>query len=412
MADPARPGPEAPTPDPELLRVLGMDAPRRRRRWGLGIGALLLLAAGGAWWASRDAGPEGAALYETAPAERGDLSMTVTAVGTVQPQDVVEIGSELSGVVRVVHVDVNDRVTAGQALAELDLTLLEAQLDQAKAQVASSRASLEQARLTEAEALRELGRTEELFAARSVSDQALDQAKSTHAKAHAAADLAEAQLLASYAARRVSATNIDKSTLRAPIDGVVLERNVEPGQAVVSALQAATLFRVARDLEHMEVQVQVDEADVGRVEAGQAARFTVPAHGERSFEATVRSVHVAPTPAQAVVTYEAILDVDNPDLALLPGMTATAEVSTGALTGALLVPGAALRWQPADPELEPPTGGAARVWVLDGDTPRAVEVVPGPSDGRRVSVEGPLEEGALVITGLRADEEKAKRGPW
>ncbi|MCB9668878.1 MAG: efflux RND transporter periplasmic adaptor subunit [Alphaproteobacteria bacterium] len=378
----------------------------RRSRVGLWIGgvALVALVAGGLWLRAsrRDVG----APWETAGVERGELSVRVTAVGRVQPVDEVSIGSELSGIVADVRVDTNDTVRAGQILATLDADVLEAQAAQSHAAVDAAEATARQARVRVDAARQARERVEALQARGAASAEARDLAVTDYKVAVAALALAEAQLEQSRAADAAARTNLEKAKITSPIDGVVLERNVEAGQAVVSSLQAATLFRVARDLTHMRVEVEVDEADVGRIEAGQQADFTVAAHRDRVFPAVVSKVDLAPVASTDVVQYGAELRVDNPDGALRPGMTATASIETRTFSDVLLVPNAALRFAPPGVDLEAPRPiegrRVERVWTWDGEQPVPHEVLPISTDGRRTAIEaGALEEGAVVVVGER-----------
>lgn len=385
------------TPDPGIHDRLALapdGTPRVRvRRWlwlALGVGAVAVGAAA-VVWAVR-ATP---ATYETAPVQAGALQVTVPAVGQVEPRRDVDVSSETSGIVAAVHVDTSDRVAAGQTLAELDATLLRAQVDQARAQLRSARASLEQAKVIAAEARTALLRADQLGAS-VLSTEQLDTARYAAARAEAARDVAAAQVDAASAALHIAEATLDKTFVRSPLDGIVLERHVEPGQAVISSLQASTLFRIAADLERMIVRVEIDEADIGRVVPGLDATFTVSAFPSRVFEASVSKVEPAPTSVGNVVTYGAELEVDNADSALLPGMTATASIVAGVHDQELLVPAAALRFSPED--AEPST--ATRVWLLRGDQPVAVEVVRIAGDADQVAVASDaLHAGDLVITG-------------
>lgn len=389
--------------DSDVAKTLDLDAsgsPRkagRRWRWLAVVVVALALLGGILWWATRP--PEVA--YLTAPVMRGALESRVTAVGEVAPRTQVDVGSQASGIVAAVHVETGDRVQAGQVLAELDAELLVAQVRQAEAQVRVGKASRAQAAVVRDEARLAMERTQKVGRSGVVSAEAVDMARFALARAEASYEAAVAQVAVAEAGLAVARENLDRTVLRAPIDGVVLERHVEPGQAVVSALQAATLFRIAEDLGRMVVTVDVDEADVADVHAGQGASFTVAAFPRRSFEASVAKVEPAPTAsATGVVTYEAELDVDNADGALRPGMTATASIVAQVHEDTQLVPSAALRWQPDDAE---PADGA-RVWVLRGGTPVPVDVVRVASDARSVAVvSDELADGDVVVLGLDAE---------
>lgn len=390
----------------EVARSLGLGADgRRRRRWGrwvaLGV-ALLLVIGGAAWLLSRPAPGPG---WTTEPVTEGELGVEVTAVGTLEPLHTANVSSDVSGRVAEVRVEVNDRVEAGQVLARLDTELLRAQERQARAALAAARATTRQAEVTLAKARADLASAERLVTSGSISTAERDTARTARDQAEAALSLARAQADQASAALDAARTNLDRAEIRSPIAGVVLERSVDPGQAVVSSLQAATLFRVAEDLGRMSVDVSVDEADIGRVREGQRATFTVAAFADRVFDAVVHKVELSPRGASTVVTYVACLHLDNPDGALRPGMTATARIEAERLTGRVLVPAAALRFEPPGTNLPPPAERAGkrvgRVWVDTGAEPRPVEVVTSASDGRRtVLEEGDVKPGDALIVGV------------
>jgi len=392
---------------------------RRRLLWRL-LGALLLLAlaAAGAWWLARPA--DGGIRWVAVPAEKGTLTVIVTATGTVQPRRVVEVSSELSGIVREVSVDYNSQVKKGQVLARLDTARLEARRASASARLEAARAKVIEAEATLAEKARDLERKRELVTRRVAPPSELDFAEAAHARAKAALATAKADVAVAEAELRLAEVDLDKAAIVAPIDGVVLQKNVDPGQTVAATLQAPRLFTIAEDLAQMEVQVDVDEADVGQVRPGQPATFTVDAFPDRRFPATIRDVRFASEIQAGVVTYKAILDVDNRDLLLRPGMTATAEIAVQRVEDAVLVPNAALRFAP--PAEEPSdrpgllralmpmmprfrqasrpeeTGPERTLWVIKGERPEAVRVVIGPTDGRRTVVRSGLEPGDRVVT--------------
>ncbi|WP_374437592.1 efflux RND transporter periplasmic adaptor subunit [Inhella sp.] len=412
-------------PNPDLSQLLG-EPPRRRRIWLLlpllGLGLALL-----AWalWPRAAQAPR----YQTAQVTRGALTVTISATGTVQPTKKVNVGSELSGTVARVLVDLNDRVQRGQLLAELDSTRLREQVAGARAALAAARASLRQAEATQAETQAALQRQlaiQKASGGQLPAAQELEAVRAAQLRAQAQAAAAQAQVLQAEAALRADESNLRKTALRAPIDGVVLARAVDPGNAVAASLQAVTLFTLAEDLRSMKLDVAIDEADVGQVREGQAARFSVSAYPQREYPAQVRRVGYGPTTKDNVTTYLAELTVDNADLSLRPGMTATAWVTTAQRQDVLLVPNAALRFSPpaAKPEPSagsdvmarlmprPPRAGASRaagtdtrqvrqLWVLQDGQPRAVPVRPGVSDGRQTEVmSDELKPGMAVITGL------------
>lgn len=386
-------------PDPEVLEALQLGPAHKRRwvRWVIGVGAVAAVAVLLASLWPRGGSADG---WELAAVERGSLDVTVSAVGTVRALHEVEVSSELSGIVVDVLVEANDVVRAGDALAVLDTRQLEAQVVQADAEVARAVAGLRQARIEEERARLERDRTRTVAAGGGTSQAERDRTRLTHESAVAAVQIAQAQLESTRAAQQVTYTSLDKAVIRSPTDGVVLVRDVDPGQAVVSAMAAPVLFRVAEDLQRMSLVVDIDEADVGRVHAGQQATFTVAAWPEHTFEARVHIVRLAPTPGSEVVTYEAELDVENREQMLRPGMTATASLVSEQLSDVLLVPSAALRFQPG--KQEPPPG--PHVWVVEDGALRPIPVDIGASDGARTSVDAEEElVGREVATGLRAE---------
>ena len=425
-----------PTPNsnPDLTALLG---PRGRGRgWRRALlpwlaGALLLsaAAAGALWWqAQRQAAA--APQFMTQPVQRGALTVTVTAGGSLQPTRQVGIGSELSGTVARVLVEPNDRVRRGQVLVELDDARLRDQVNGARAALAAAEAGVLQAGAQLAEAQATLGRLRDVYrrsGGQVPSATELDAAEATAARAEAQRTSAQAGVEQARATLSSHETNLAKAAIRSPIDGIVLSRAVEPGNAVAASLQAVTLLTLAEDLTRMRLQVHIDEADIGRVQLGQTAQFTVAAHPGRRFPARIERLGWGPTTRDNVVTYLAELEVANADLSLRPGMTAVATITTTERTDALLVPNAALRFTPPAPTEAPAaqTGIAAlllgrpptlsvprravthiarvrEVWVLGDDgQPRAVAVTPGASDGRVTEVDSAeLHAGMAVIVGM------------
>ena len=389
----------------EVAATLGVGASRRRWRRAAWIGAGLTVAGGvavGIWALTRPT----AWIYDTAVVSQGDLVVAVTAVGQLEPLHAVDVSSDTSGTVAQVHVETGDRVAAGQPLATLDQALLRAQAREVSAAHAAAKAAEQQARVVEAGARLDLERARSLHAAKGLADADLDGARLAYDRAVAATLAAKAQVEQTAAAVASARTRLERAVITSPIDGVVLERNVEPGQGVVSALQAATLFRVAEDLGRMSADVAVDEADIGRVQIDQPATFTVSSFPERVFPAVVHKVELAPQPNQAVVTYEACLHLDNAEGLLRPGMTATATIEAERHADVVRVPAAALRFTPDDVDLpapEPRDGRRVdRVWRLTGAEPEPVEVIVGASDGHHaLLVDGPLAVGDRLVIGAR-----------
>lgn len=390
---------------------------RREVRW---VGAVVLLAliAAIAWTFS---GSKAAVRYVTEQAVRDRLVVLVTATGSVQPTNKVDVSSELSGTIRRVFVDYNSPVTAGQQLAELDTDKLVATVESSRAKLAAAKARVAEAEATVAEKERDLARKRELAAKDFTTQQDLDLAQAAYARALAALASARAEVGVAEADLKLNETNLGKACICSPINGVVLSRNVDPGQTVASSFQAPVLFSIAEDLQQMELQVDVDEADVGKVKEGQSATFTVDAFPELKFPATIRDVRYASETIQGVVTYKAVLTIDNSELLLRPGMTATAEIRVTEIEDALLVPNAALRYAPPAedsgrsggllrsllpgpgrfraPSAREETAGSERtLWVLRNNEPTAIKVTVGPSDGRRTEIRsGDLNAGDAVI---------------
>lgn len=383
-----------PSLDPDVARDLGLDARGKVRRWAwraAGLVAVLALVGGGlAIWqrASAPQPPE----YRVAAVTRGDVRALVEATGTVQPVRTVDVGPDVSGRVVAVHADFNDPVEVGQLLVEIDPLPFRARRAEARARLAAARASLRQANASLAEARRTRTRYENLAGTGAIAARELDAARSAAEQGEAAAMNARAQIAIAQAALDSAETDLERTSVRSPVRGVVLERRAEPGQAVAATFQPPVLFVLAEDLGRMELHLAVDEADIGRVQVGQAASFTVDAHPDHRFEARVREVRNAPSTVQGVVTYEVILDVDNAERLLRPGMTASAEVAVARVDDVLRVPNAALRFTPPGRE----AAGVA-VWVLRDGQPVAVPVERGLGDGANTEVRGALAPSDEVL---------------
>ena len=412
----------------DIARVLGTERPARKRARSLALAlAGLALLAGIAYFLLGPANDAAAPRYATEALRRGDLVVTVSATGKLQPTNQVDVGSELSGTVAEVLVDENHRVQKGQVIARLDLSRLQDQVAKSRAALAATQAQLAQMLATEAEARANLARLRqvaELSGGKVPSKAEMETAAAAVLRGEANVANARAAIAQAQAQLRSDETNLTKASIRSPINGVVLTRKVEPGQTVAASLQAPVLFTIAEDLAQMTLEVDVDEADVGRVREGQPAEFTVDAYPERRYPSTVVRVGYGSQVKENVVSYLTVLSVDNADLSLRPGMTGTAEIVTTRRENVLLAPNAALRFTPpATPEAQksrsggvlgmlfprrpaqkpagkaPPRGAAQRLWVLRDGEPAPVPVTIGPSDGRVTEVTGgELREGTPVIT--------------
>ncbi|MBI5557625.1 MAG: efflux RND transporter periplasmic adaptor subunit [Deltaproteobacteria bacterium] len=399
---------------------------RRYGKWLVPVVLLVLILALGRWFLLTSNNTK--IQYRTAEAQRGDLTVTVTATGNLEPTNQVEVGSEVSGTIATVPVDYNDFVKAGQVLARLDTTKLEAQARQSQAAVESAQANLLQAQASVLEAgneMERLVRVRQLSNGKVPAAQELDAAEATLKRAKADEAMGRAQIAEAEAKLRVDQTNLEKATIVSPINGVVLKRSVEPGQTVAASLQAPVLFTLAEDLAKMELQVDVDEADVGQVREGQQASFTVDAYPDRIFPARITQVRYGAQTAAGVVTYLTVLNVDNSDLSLRPGMTATADIVVKQMQNVLLAPSAALRFAPPQQEAKaagteggsllgklfprpshtkPKKGEESgdrkkqRVWTLRAGQPEAVFVTIGATSGIMTEVvSGEVSPGMPLI---------------
>jgi HlyD family secretion protein len=393
-------------PPQSLVEIIERVKRGKRRRWLLG-GLLtgLLLAAAVVLWASLRPKPTPlAARFRAAGVSRGDVVREVQATGRLEALTTVQIGSEISGRIASVEVDYNDHVTAGQVLARFDRAALAAQETQMLATLAASRATVEQAKTDRERSSSEKERAVRLFAAGVMNQTDRDAAVATARLMVQRVTAAEAQVAAQQAAAALAKTNLDRTVIRAPIDGVVITRNVDPGQTVASMLQTPVLFTVAADLRKMHVIAAVDEADTGEVAVGQRATFTVNAYPNRNFEGLVTEVRNSPEVVQEVVTYGTEVEVDNSDLDLKPGMTASVHIITASSHDSLRVPAAAFQFSP--PGASP--SGAGGVWTLSGSDLRHVALEAGVSDGELTSVPlGALPVGTQVIYELTVEGRKA-----
>lgn len=373
-----------------------------------------------------------APIYATETVSHGNLVVTVSATGTLEPTNQVDVGSELSGLVEVVLAEENDRVEKGRLLARLDVSKLTDEITKSEATLASAEAKVLQTTATSKEATAKLEHLRDVFrlsGGKVPSKTELESAEATLARAVADVASARAAVAEARAVLKSNQTNLSKASIRSPINGLVLKRKIEPGQTVAAAFETPVLFTIAEDLSQMELHVKVDEADIGQVQERQSATFTVDAYPTRKFPAEIRRVGFGSQTTDGVVSYKTILSINNDDLSLRPGMTATAEITTATREAVLLVPNGALRFtppadnhtshnsggivgsllpHPPEPEARKPAVPSAkssgqRVWILRNGEPVATNVTAGVTDGRYTEVDGGatgdgLEPGMQVIT--------------
>jgi HlyD family secretion protein len=373
--------------------------------------------------------------------ERGDVTGRVTATGTLTALVTVQVGSQVSGKISELYVDFGQRVKRGQVIAKLDARLFAAQAEQGRANREAAAGDLEKARAQAEEAERKLKRTQSLADQNLISQAELDTAVMSAKSARAAVAAATGNRSQASAGYHQAKVNLGYTTIVSPINGIVISRNVDVGQTVAASLQAPTLFTIAEDLGKMQVHAAVSEADVGRLEPGMPATFIVDAYPDRKFNGVIRQIRDAPQTLQNVVTYDAVVDVDNTDLRLKPGMTANVTFVYAERKGVLRVPSAALRFRPPEELLASAgkAGGEGKkkkhkgatstsaststlaststtastsasamksVWTLDGEKLREVKVEIGVSDGNRVEVrKGSIGEGDVLVTDAIAKSE-------
>ncbi len=339
--------------------------------------------------------------YRTARVERGTIKSTITATGAVNPVKSVMVGTQVSGTIKSIMVDFNSSVKKGEMLAEIDPTQFEAQVEQARANLLSARANVEKAEATLHDTKRTLDRSVGLFDAGVASKSELDTARTNHESALAQLSGAIAQIAQNEATVRYAETNLQNTRILSPVNGTVVSRNVDVGQTVAASFQTPTLFTIANDLKKMQIDANVNEADIGKVLVGQAVDFTVDAYPETTFSGEVSQVRIAPTVVQNVVTYDVVVRVENERLALKPGMTANVSIISSVKQDVLKAPNVALRFRPEEPdEKSPPTPAyeGHGVWILDRDKPKRITVKIGISDGNHTEiVSGGLKEGQELI---------------
>jgi HlyD family secretion protein len=373
---------------------------------------------------SKDAAPI------TAVVTRGDIVEKVSATGTLQPVTTVQVGTQVSGMIKALYADFNSEVHKDQVIAELEPSLFQTQVEQAQATMTRLQADADRARVEVQDTDAKSRRAQELFDQTLISRNDLETAQSSAMQAEASLKSAQAQITQARAALNQVQVNLNNTIIKAPIDGVVISRNVDVGQTVAASMQAPTLFVLAQDLTRMQVNASVDESDIGRITTGQKVSFRVDAYPADTFSGTVSQVRLNPTTEQNVVSYTTMIDVPNPEMKLKPGMTANVTIQVAGSEGVLRVPNSALRFRPTtgnpgsgirdagnrdSASGTAATGGrggapravgnadrsGGRVWTIRNGALEPVQVRTGVSDGAMTAVvEGALKEGDQVVTGM------------
>jgi len=345
------------------------------------------------------------AAFKTEKVSRGEIKSVVTATGTVNAVTTVSVGSQVSGTIKRLMVDYNSPVKKGQLLAQIDPSTFQAQVDQAMANLWSAKANMEKAAVATLDARRTLQRSKDLFAQNFIARSDLDTAETNALSAEAQQKVSQAQVGQAQAALKIAETNLQYTNILSPVNGTVISRSVDIGQTVAASFQTPTLFSIAQDLTKMQIDTNVDEADIGKILVGQAVSFTVDAYPDTIFTGKVAVVRNAPITVSNVVTYDVVIQVENPQLKLKPGMTANVSITIDIHPDVLRIPNAALRFKPADTtvksEKKRDKQGAkkTKVWILEKDKPKSVNVTIGLSDGSYTEISvGELKENQEIIT--------------
>jgi len=390
------------------VSVIPLPAPSRRSRlpWiAVGLTALVLVGSGAWYWFLSGTEP---VRYTTALVDRGPITALVTATGTVNPVVSVQVGSQVSGKIAKLFADFNSVVTQGQVLAQIDQQPFLAKVSQARAALKSAKGNLAKAKNMETQRKRERDRMEMLRKQAFVSQADLDLAETNYRDAVANVEVMQAQVDQAEATLAAAELDLGYTTIYSPVNGIVISRNVDVGQTVVSSFQTPTLFVIAQDLTRMQVNANVSESDIGGVAEGKIATFRVDAYPKHFFEGTVTQVRNAPISIQNVVTYDVVITVDNRELKLKPGMTANVTIVTAKKDDPLRVPNAALRFRMPN---VPVDRKVPHVWVLDGEgRPQRIPVTTGIADSLFTEItEGPLKEGDRVIVGIETPDERTQK---
>ncbi|MBN1547526.1 MAG: efflux RND transporter periplasmic adaptor subunit [Syntrophaceae bacterium] len=367
-----------------------------KKKINICIIVMIVLVLAGGFYLFR--GGEKETYYRTEKLTRGDILATVTATGTVNAVVTVLVGTQVSGTIKTIYVDFNSPVKRGQILAQIDPATFQAQVDQARANLAAAKANVEKAEAALLDAKRTLERNKTLFQKNYIARSELDTAETNEQSARAQVSASRAQVQQARASLDYAENNLRYTRIISPVDGTVISRNVDVGQTVAASFQTPTLFDIAQDLTKMQIDTNVDEADIGKIKVDQTVEFTVDAYPEETFRGKVFVIRNAPITVQNVVTYDVVVTVENPGMKLKPGMTANVSIILEEKKGVLRLPNAALRFKPAGREEDLQRLKGAGVWVLKNGVPERVAIKTGISDGSYTElVAGNLKDGQEVI---------------
>lgn len=349
--------------------------------------------------------------YDTRKIERCTITQVVEASGTINPVNTVSVGSTVSGLIKEIYVDFNSEVKKGQILAQIDPANFQASVDQATAQINNAEANLARLNAVTEMSRKTYTRYKNLYAKNFIAKSELDQAESDYLSNLAQVGAAKAQISQARATYNTAMTNLSYTKIIAPVDGTIISREIDLGQPVAASFQAPELFTIAQDLTKMQIEVNVSEADIGKVKEGQDVTYTLDGYPDSVFNGKVTQVRISPTTVSNVVTYVVIVDVNNEDLKLIPGMTANVSIITNKSEDVLCVPNTALKYTP---ETDGQKYEKQGVWILDKNKPKRVEITQGASDDSKFEViSSGIKEGDLVLTGSSKASDKSgnKRRP-
>lgn len=399
-----------------IEQTLGLNAPKKSplKKYLL-IGGIIVLLIGGGWvWIQSSTSTK--TEYLTAPAQMKELTTTVSATGNLEPTNTIDVGIEVSGTITEVLVDYNDHVKAGQILARLDTTKLKSQVTSSKASLLRYQANISAAKASLSNAKNEYERIHKMYTETGgnyPSKKEVDETNNALLSAKAGLEAAIAQAAQASAELEAHEDNLRKAIVVSPVEGIILERKIEPGQTVVASMQTPVLFTMAKSLDTMKVIVSVDEADIGEVKENQKATFSVDAYPNHQFKGVITQLRLNSQMVNGVVTYDAVVEVPNSDLRLRPGMTATAQIITGVLANVLIIPNAALRFTPpksteekTEASQETTKTNEKSVWILKEKKPSSISVKVGKSDGISTAITSShLKSGDRVIIGVKENGE-------